>query len=96
MYTYMNKNEIAVAITAGWNASEATTISRNDIKEFQDNAPAFGVLYEKGGKKVYAFLQDGSIKKKVIHARSGVLFDVDKVLPRIKSEGFVLKPLHRA
>ena len=90
----MNKNEIAVAITAGWNASEATTISRNDIQELQSKAPSFGVLYEKGGKKLYAFLQDGTIKKKVIARRSGV-FDVDKVLPRIQSEGFDLTPLHR-
>lgn len=91
----MSKNEIAVAITAGWKESEATTISRDDIQELQSTAPEFGVLYENGGRKLYAFLEGGTIKKKVIHARSGVLLDVDKVLPRIKNEGFVLKRLHR-
>ena len=91
----MNKNEIAVAITANWEKSGASTISPVDIQALQSEAPVFGVLNEKGGKKVYAFLADGTIKKKVIHARSGCLYDTDKVLPSIKKNGFILKSLHR-
>ncbi len=95
MYYFMDKDEIAVAITADWEMSGASTISPADIQLLQDEAPMFGVLNEKGGKKVYAFLPDGTIKKKVIHARSGCLYDTDRVLPSIKEGGFVLKSLHR-
>jgi len=91
----MSKNEIAVAITANWEESGASTISAEDIQALQSEAPVFGVLNEKGGKKVYAFLANGTIKKKVLYARSGCLYDTDKVLPSIKENGFMLRSLHR-
>ena len=95
MYSYMSKNEIAVAITADWNESEATTISQDDILELQSSAPEFGVLYEKGGRKLYAFLEGGTIRKKVIYACSGVLQDRDRTIPQIREKGFILRRLHR-
>ena len=88
MYTYMNKNEVAVAIaarmeeiarlkkevaliiTSDWEESQAKTISKKDIKSLQKSAPEFGVLHERGGKKIYAFLGENLIKKKVIPSGS--------------------------
>ena len=92
----MSKNEIAVAITANWKDSGASTISPEDIRELQVNAPEFGVLYEKGGRKLYAFLEGGTIKKKVLHSTSGVLQDKEHVLSQIQEKGFILKRLHRS
>lgn len=93
----MDKNEIAAAITANWAITEASTILQSDVKEFEDNAPQFGMLKEKAGRKIYAFLKSGEkviIRKLVIPIESDVLRDRGKVIELIE-KSFNIKPLHR-
>lgn len=91
----MNKNEIAVAITADWETSEAKTISRRDVNYLKENSPTFGVLDERAGRKIYAFLDGGVIKKMVIPIYSGKPHAEGRdLLSRIESS-FILHDLHR-
>jgi len=90
----MGKSEIAVAITANWETSGAKTIAQEDIQSLQETAPEFGVLSETGGKKLYAFLEGGDIKKLVLPENSGILQNKE-VLKLITDSGFTLKSLRR-
>jgi hypothetical protein len=95
MYTYMiSKNQIAAAITANWESSGAKTIAQEDIQSLQETAPEFGVLCETGGKKLYAFLEGGDIKKLVIPEYSGILQNKE-VIKSITDAGFTLRNLRR-
>lgn len=90
------KNELAFIITSDWEESEAKTISKRDIRSLQKSAPEFGVLHEKSGKKIYAFLGGNLIKKKVIPLYSDSIQDEGKnVLSQI-GKAFTLNDLSRA
>jgi hypothetical protein len=86
------KKEVAFIITSDWELSEAKTISEKDIKSLQKSAPEFGVLQEKGGKKIYAFLGGSLIKKKVIP--SGSLSNEKEMLLQIE-KAFTFNDLSR-
>ena len=92
----MDKNEIAAAITANWAITEASTILQSDVKEFGDSAPQLGMLKEKAGRKIYAFLDGGVIKKRVIPICSGKPLADGRVLLSKIEENFTLNDLHRA
>lgn len=64
------KKEVALIMTSDWEESQAKTISKKDVKSLQESAPEFGVLHERGGKKIYAFLGENLIRKKVIPSES--------------------------
>ncbi len=92
----MDKNEIAAAITANWAITEASTILQSDVKEFEDNAPQFGMLKEKAGRKIYAFVRSGEkviIRKLVMPIESDVLRGKE-VIEAIERD-FTIKPLRR-
>ena len=92
----MSKNEIAVAITADWEVSEARTISKTEIAALKKCVPCFGVLDERSGRKIYAFLDGGVIKKRVIPICSGKPLADGRVLLSKIEENFTLNDLHRA
>jgi len=92
---FMNKSEIAAAITANWETSGAKTISKKDINSLRENPPKFGVLDERSGRKIYAFLDGGVIKKMVIPIYSGKPRAEGRALLAEIESSFTLHDLHR-
>ena len=95
MYFMDNKSEIAAAITANWETSGAKTISKKDINSLKENPPKFGVLDERAGRKIYAFLDGGVIKKMVIPVYSGKPRAEGRALLAQIESSFTLHDLHR-
>ena len=90
------KKNFAATITADWESTGASTIAPKEVKKYSSDAPVFGVLDEKGGRKLYAFLGMGNIKKLVIPIVSGTLQDKEHVCSKLEESGFQLLTLHRA
>ena len=88
-------NEIAVAITANWETSRAKTISKKDVISLKENPPKFGVLDERSGRKIYAFLNGGIIKKMVIPIYSGKPHAEGRALLAEIESSFTLHDLRR-
>lgn len=78
-------------IAKGWSLTGATTISAEDVRILDEEAPSFGVLQEDGGSKIYAFFGNKEIRKDVICNKNELKF----LISEIKKLGFPVKKLKR-
>lgn len=93
---FMHKLEkVAEMISAGWCESGASTLTPNDVKDLTEKAPSFGILDEKCGSKIYAFLPGGKIKKHVISSDPRDFKKREEILNQIRESGLSIKDLHR-
>ena len=88
--------EEAKSLTETWTLSRADTISPEQVKHLNDVAPAFGILSEGGGVKIYYFNGNPKeIKKDVLPRINGRIVDPKNILSKLREANVEVSILHR-